>query len=79
MQSRRHARPDHATLSPPCAAGSATQEEVPAAERTGTLWDYYRTLVEKGWTPDVYHYSTSFRWVSVAEQSTVFLCVRNLP
>ena len=30
--------------------------------RVGVLWDYYRRLVEDGWEPDVYSYTTSFRW-----------------
>ena len=63
--------PDGRTRSvSPCAAGSAADGEVPAAERHGRLWDYYRALVGQGWTPDVYHYSTSFRWVGGCRRVT---------
>lgn len=42
-------------------AGSLLQEEVKPEERKGLLWDFYRSLVADGWTPDVYSYTTSFR------------------
>lgn len=43
------------------AAGTNQQEEVQPAKRVGVLWDYYRQLVDDGWEPDVYSYTTSFR------------------
>lgn len=55
------------------AAGSFTQEDVDPQERKGALWDTYRRLVEKGWTPDVHSYTTSFRPVLTLRHSVVVL------
>eukprot|EP00933_Yihiella_yeosuensis_P007286 TRINITY_DN112245_c0_g1_i1.p1 TRINITY_DN112245_c0_g1~~TRINITY_DN112245_c0_g1_i1.p1 ORF type:complete len:344 (-),score=63.96 TRINITY_DN112245_c0_g1_i1:78-1109(-) len=43
------------------AAGSASQYALPASQRTGALWDFYRSLEEGGWACDSKSYSTNFR------------------
>mmetsp|Transcript_114185 Transcript_114185/g.333823 ORF Transcript_114185/g.333823 Transcript_114185/m.333823 type:complete len:342 (-) Transcript_114185:133-1158(-) len=43
------------------AAGPAAQGSVPPAERSGELWDLYRSMKQDGWECDANRYSTSFR------------------
>eukprot|EP00798_Chlamydomonas_sp_ICE-L_P012596 gene12596-15822_t len=42
-------------------AGPANQDCVPPEEREGTLWTWYKKLLDEGWKLDANGYTTSFR------------------
>jgi len=51
------------------AAGPAAQESAPPSQRSGELWDLYRSLEQDGWACDARSYSTNFR-ISLSKSAT---------